>query len=79
VLLRKDKGGSTVEGITWKHDGDVEEVPGDLARSLLGIRGGGYSVATEDEAKAAAPAPKQAPAAPAVKAEPAPAKPAAKP
>jgi hypothetical protein len=77
MLLRKKTGGATVAGVTWEHDGDVEEVPDDLARSLLGIRGGGYSVVTEDEAKAAAPAPKPAPA-PAAKAEPAPAKPAAK-
>ena len=79
MLLRKDKGGSTVEGITWKHDGDVQEVPGDLARSLLGIRGGGYSLATPEEAKPAVPPAKPPQPAPAAKAEPAPAKPAAKP
>jgi hypothetical protein len=70
MWLRKDKGGSTVEGVTWEHDGDVREVPDVLGTALLGIRGGGYEAVAEP--------PRQAPPAK-VPAAPAPVKPAAKP
>lgn len=45
MLLRKATGGSTVLGYTWEHDGDVVEVPDDIAAELLSIRGAGFSQA----------------------------------
>ena len=44
MLLRKEQGGSTVAGFEWELDGDVVDVPDDLAMDLLAIKGGGYSV-----------------------------------
>ena len=64
MWLRKDKGGCTVNGITWVKDGDVAEVPDGLGDYLLRIEGGGYSAAeAPPKPVKAAPAAKPAPAA----------------
>jgi hypothetical protein len=42
MLVRKEKAGSA-PGITWDNDGDVQEVPDDLALQLLEIPGGGFT------------------------------------
>jgi hypothetical protein len=55
MLLSKKTGGATVAGITWEHDGDVEQVPDDLAHKLLAIKGGGYEEVHETPKPAAAP------------------------
>lgn len=73
MLLRKKTGGATVEGITWKRDGDVEDVPDGLAHRLLAVAGGGYEQVHETEA------PKPAPEPPAKPVPPQPAKAPAKP
>ena len=44
MKLKKATGGATIAEFTWKHDGDVVEVPDDLAMELLAIRGGDFSV-----------------------------------
>jgi len=77
MLLRKDKGGATVDGITWKHDGDVQDVPDKLAHRLLAIKGGGYEQVRETEAPKPPPA-RLAEPAPAAKPPAAPPKPAVK-
>jgi hypothetical protein len=57
VPLRKASGGCTVLGYHWAHDGDVTEVPYDVAMELLAIPGGGYSVADDEPEPVTEPAP----------------------
>lgn len=59
VPIKKESGGSTISGpdgteYTWKKDGDVVDVPYDFALELLAVRGGGFEVADEKKAQAAA-------------------------
>ena len=58
VPLRKESGGCTLEHdgehYTWAKDGDVVEVPYEWALELLAIRDGGFEVADEKQAAAAA-------------------------
>jgi len=62
MLLRKHQGGSSVGPYTWAENGDVCEVPDDLAADLLRL--GGYSHVEAEitepapEAKVTEPAPK---------------------
>ena len=44
MKLKKAKGGASIDGYEWKHDGDVVEVPDDLAMELLAVRGHDFSV-----------------------------------
>jgi hypothetical protein len=80
MLLKKATGGCTVLGYTWEKDGDVVEVPEDVAAELLSIRGGGFEAVEADskpkavrepgpKAEITEPAPK--PAAPVTEAKPA--------
>ena len=77
MWLQKASGGTTIhhdgKRYAWKTDGAVTEVPDDLGRSLLAIRGGGFSpaAAPAPPAKAAPksdPPPEPPKAAPAAKA-----------
>lgn len=53
MLLRKEKAGSTI-GHVWENDGDVHDVPDQLAAELLAIPGGGFTEVAGDEATAVA-------------------------
>jgi hypothetical protein len=44
MKLTKANGGCVVAGYEWEHDGDTIEVPDDLAKELLAIRGHDFSV-----------------------------------
>jgi hypothetical protein len=44
MWLRKEKGGTAIGPHEWPEDGAACDVPDDLARSLLRIPDGGYSV-----------------------------------
>ena len=58
VPIEKESGGSTLtwrgQEFTWPKDGSVAEVPYELACELLAIRDGGFTVADEKKAAAAA-------------------------
>ncbi len=50
MYLRKDHAGSA-PGYEWTHDGDVVEVHDDLARQLLALPRGGFTIAEAPKAK----------------------------
>ena len=60
MWLKKETGGTTVLGFTWENDGDVVEVPDEVAAELLAIRGGGFRQAEDGPERAliTEPAPK---------------------
>jgi len=42
MWLRKETGGTAIDGYEWPEDGSVTEVPDELGRSLLAIPEGGF-------------------------------------